>query len=126
MHEISVLQKAVDLAEQTAIDNNISRISYLTLEVGELSGYVPVFFYKYFPIATENKPVFEGSELNIISVPGEALCKECSAMYNVMRSEGKCPKCGSRNKKILGGQQFRVLEIGVAEPAGSGEEYEQK
>ena len=44
MHEISVLQKAVDLAEQTAIENNISRISYLTLEVGELSGYVPQFF----------------------------------------------------------------------------------
>ena len=67
---------------------------------------------------------FEGSELNIISVPGEALCKECSAMYNVMRNEGKCPKCGSRSKKILGGQQFRVLEIGVAEPAESGEEDE--
>ena len=117
MHEISVLQKAVDLAEQTAKDNSISRISYLTLEVGELSGYVPVFFHKYFPVATENKPVFEGAELNIISIPGEALCKECSAMYNVMRNEGKCPKCGSRSKKILGGQQFRVLEIGVAEPA---------
>ena len=46
MHEISVLQKAVDLAEQTAIENNISRISYLTLEVGELSGYVPLFFLR--------------------------------------------------------------------------------
>lgn len=117
MHEISVLQKAVDLAEQTAIDNHISRISCLTLEVGELSGYVPVFFHKYFPVATENKPVFDGAELKIISAPGEALCMECSAMYNVMRNEGKCPKCGSRSKKILGGQQFRVLEIGVEEPA---------
>lgn len=122
MHEISVLQKAVDLAEQTALDNNISHITYLTLEVGELSGYVPVFFHKYYPIATENKPIFDGSELKIISVPGEALCRVCSAMYNVMRNEGKCPKCGSRSKKILGGQQFRVLEIGVAESAESGEE----
>ena len=42
-------------------------------------------------------------------------------MYNVMRNEGKCPKCGSRSKKILGGQQFRVLEIGVAEPAEVGD-----
>ena len=126
MHEISVLQKAVDLAEQTAIDNNISRISYLTLEVGELSGYVPVFFHKYYPIVTETKPVFDGSELKIISVPGEALCKDCSAMYNVMRNEGKCPECGSRSKKILGGQQFRVLEIGIAEPAATGGTDEQK
>ena len=113
MHEISVLQKAVDIAEQTAIENNIPRIVYLTLEVGELSGYLPVFFYKYYPVATENKPVFEGSELKIISAPGEALCKECSSMYNVMRCEGKCPKCGSRSKTILGGQEFRIKEIGI-------------
>lgn len=38
MHEISVLHKAVELAEQTALDNGIEKISYITLEVGELSG----------------------------------------------------------------------------------------
>ncbi len=112
MHEISVLQKAVDLAEQTAIDNHIERIAFLTLEVGELSGYLPVFFYKYFPIVTENRPVFEGTELKIITAAGEALCEECLAMYNVMKNEGKCPKCGSRRKRILGGQQFLLKEIG--------------
>ncbi len=112
MHEISVLQKAVDLAEQTAIDNHIERIAFLTLEVGELSGYLPVFFYKYFPIVTENRPVFEGTELKIITAAGEALCEECHAMYNVMKNEGKCPKCGSRRKRILGGQQFLLKEIG--------------
>ena len=52
---------------------------------------------------------------NEISVTGEALCKDCSAMYNVMRCEGKCPKCGSRNKTILGGTEFRIKEIGYAE-----------
>ena len=54
-------------------------------------------------------------QLKIISVPGEALCKECSAMYNVMRNEGRCPKCGSRSKMILGGQEFRIKEIGFIE-----------
>ncbi len=115
MHEISVLKQAVDIAEKTAQENNIARIAYLTLEVGELSGFIPVFFYKYYPIVTENRPVFDGSELKIISVTGEALCKECSAMYNVMKEEGRCPKCGSRSKKILGGREFRIKEIGFDE-----------
>ena len=114
MHEISVLKEAVDIAERTAQENNIARIAYLTLEVGELSGYLPVFFHKYYPVVIENRPVFEGSELNIISVTGEALCRDCSAMYNVMRNEGKCPKCGSRNKTILGGMEFKIKEIGFA------------
>lgn len=112
MHEISVLHKAVDLAEQTAADNGITRISYITLEIGELSGYLPVFFEKYFPVVTENRPVFDGCELCMVMARGEGLCRECGAMYNIMASEGKCPKCGSRYKKILGGQQFLLKEIG--------------
>ena len=50
---------------------------------------------------------------------GEGLCLDCHAMYNVMQNEGMCPKCGSRNKKILGGQQFLLKEIGFVEPAPS-------
>ena len=117
MHEISVLKQAVDIAEMTAQENNIARIAYLTLEVSELSGYLPVFFYNYYPIVTEYKPVFEDSELKIITLKGEALCSDCCAMYNVMANEGRCPKCGSRNKKILGGTEFRIKEIGFIEDA---------
>ena len=117
MHEISVLNRAVDLAEQTAIDNNIDRIAYITLEVGELSGYLPVFFEKYFEVVIEDRPIFEGAELKMIRPRGEGLCLDCHAMYNVMANEGRCPKCGSRNKKILGGQQFLLKEIGFVEPA---------
>ena len=119
MHEISVLKRAVDLAEQTAIDNNIDRIAYITLEVGELSGYRPVFFEKYFEVVIEDRPIFEGAELKMIRPRGEGLCLDCHAMYNVMANEGRCPKCGSRNKKILGGQQFLLKEIGFVEPAPS-------
>lgn len=112
MHEISVLKKAVDLAEQTALDNGIEKIAYVTLEVGELTGYLPVFFHKYFPVVIENRPILQDAELKIISVAGEALCEDCQAMYNVMKNEGRCPTCGSRRKKILGGQQFTLKEIG--------------
>ncbi len=112
MHEISVLYKAVELAEQTARDNGIEQIAYLTLEVGELSGYLPVFFEKYFPVVTENRDMFRDCELKMIIARGEGLCRECGAIYNIMQEKGVCPKCGSRYKKILGGQQFLLKEIG--------------
>ena len=91
MHEISVLKRAVDLAEQTAIDNNIDRIAYITLEVGELSGYLPVFFEKYFDVVIEDRPIFEGAELKMIRPRGEGLCLDCHAMYNVMDGIGFGP-----------------------------------
>jgi hydrogenase nickel incorporation protein HypA/HybF len=111
MHEIEVLTKAVDLVESVAKDNGLDHIASITLEVGELTGYVPVFFEQYFPVVTEDRPLFQGTELRIRTVRGQALCRECQSLYNVMRNEGRCPKCGSREKKILGGQQFLVKEI---------------
>lgn len=30
----------------------------------------------------------------------KGLCLECNTLYNVMRCEGMCPKCQSRNKRI--------------------------
>ena len=112
MHEIGVLTEAVNLVETIAKDNLIEEVRSITLEVGELCGYVPVFFEKYFPIVTENRPVFKNTQLRIITVKGQAVCGECETLYNVMKNEGRCPKCGSREKKILGGQQFLVREIG--------------
>lgn len=115
MHEIGVLTKAIGIVEDVAKKNNVTKVSYITLEIGELTGYVPVFFEKYFPIVTEDKPLFEGTELRMESIRGEGLCENCDSLYNVMKNEGKCPKCGSRSKKILGGTEFRIKEIGITE-----------
>ena len=112
MHEIGVLTKAVDLAESVAKDRGLDHVGFITLEVGELTGYVPLFFEKFFPVVTEDRPICAGTELRIRTVRGQALCRDCQSLYNVMRNEGRCPKCGSREKTILGGQQFLVKEIG--------------
>ncbi len=99
MHEISVLKRAVDLAEQTAIDNNIDRIAYITLEVGELSGYLPVFFEKYFEVVIEDRPIFEGAELKMIRPRGEGLCLDCHAMYNAWRTRDGARNAGPGTRR---------------------------
>ena len=113
MHEIGVLNEAVKMAESVGKANNISKIKYLSLEIGELTGYLPIFFEKYFPVVVADKPLFDGAELRLSIVKGQALCEGCETLYNVLKNEGKCPACGSRSKKILSGQEFIVKEIGV-------------
>ena len=112
MHELGVLTEAVKTVEHVAKENNISNVTSIVLEIGELTGYLPIFFEKYFPIVVEDRPVVKNAQLRIQVVKGQALCTECSTLYNVMKNEGCCPKCKSRNKKILGGQEFIVKEIG--------------
>ena len=113
MHEISVLQQVINTCRDVAKENDVENIKVVTLNVGELTGYLPVFFYEYFPIITKDEKLFEDTELKIILTKGEGLCSDCGAMYNIMAREGKCPKCGSRNKKIIGGQAFTLEEIVV-------------
>lgn len=111
MHEVSVLYRALDTAEEYARKNGISKITGLTLEVGELTGYLPIFFEKYFPELSEERDMVRGAELKIDIVRGEAVCNQCFSLYNVMQQEGRCPRCGSRDKEILGGRDFKVKSI---------------
>ena len=73
MHELGVLCQAVRLVEKRAAECGAKRVKYMTLEVGEESGYVPVFFEKLFPVATEQVPLLKNAQLIIATVPGRGL-----------------------------------------------------
>lgn len=111
MHELSVLKKVVDKCSEVAKENNATKVKIVTLEIGELTGYIPKFFTEYFPIITKDNPLYSDTKVKLISTPGEALCEKCGAMYNVMKHKGECPLCKSRNKKIIGGHEFSIKEI---------------
>lgn len=111
MHEIGALTEAVKMAQAAAEENGVERIASILLEVGELSGILPVFLEKYYPIVIEDKELFKDSQLQIEQVPGRGLCLDCQSVYNIMRFEGVCPKCGSRSKKVLSGQDFILKSI---------------
>lgn len=112
MHEVGVLYEAAKTATRIAAEKQVDHVKFIALEVGELTGILPVFFEKFYPIVVEDFPVLEGSELKVRIIPGQALCDDCRTLYNVIKNEGKCPKCESRYKSILGGQEFVLKEIG--------------
>lgn len=73
MHELGVLIQAVKTVDQIAKKNKIKKVKHITLEVGEESGYVPVFLTKLFPVAVEHFPVMQETKLKIEMVPGRKL-----------------------------------------------------
>lgn len=111
MHEISVLDQVIKTCRNIALENDVKHIQAITLSIGELTGYIPYFFTEYFPVFTKDENLFKDTVLNIREIKGEALCNECQCMYNVIKSEGQCPRCSSRSKTILGGQEFKIEEI---------------
>ena len=73
MHELGVLCQAVRRVDEIAVQNGISIIKHITLEVGTESTFVPAFFEKLFPVAVENLPRFKDSVLKIVMAPGRNL-----------------------------------------------------
>lgn len=112
MHEVGILYTVVETVSKIAAENQVDHVKFIHLEIGELAGILPEIFEKYYSMVVDDFPVLAGSELKIRMIPGEALCNDCHALYNVMRNEGKCPKCQSRYKTILGGQELVLKEIG--------------
>ncbi len=73
MHELGVLIRAVRAVDSMAEKNNIQKVKHITLEVGEESGFVPLFFEKLFPAAIDKFPRMKEAELRIEKVEGRGL-----------------------------------------------------
>lgn len=73
MHELGVLCHAVKTVSDIAVKNGIKHIKHMTLEVGNESSFVPVFFEKLFPAAIENFPLLKGAKLKLVTAPGKGL-----------------------------------------------------
>jgi Zn finger protein HypA/HybF involved in hydrogenase expression len=70
MHELGVLSYAVKTVDGIAEKNGVDRIQFITLEIGAESGFVPEYFMKLYPVATDGKTRFDGSNLKIEVVAG--------------------------------------------------------
>lgn len=73
MHELGVLRNAIKTISKVAQENNIKRIKFITLQMGQASSFVPIFFEKLFPAAIDGLPLFEGATLKLETVPGKSL-----------------------------------------------------
>ena len=73
MHELGVLHQVVRTVRRIAEENRIPAIRHITLEVGAVSGFVPGYLTKLFPVAADSCPVLEKAKLNIEMVPGRGL-----------------------------------------------------
>lgn len=73
MHELGVLHQIVKTVNRIAADHHIRRIKHIALEVGELSGFVPQYLKKLFPVAADAYPLLQKAELRISMIQGKGL-----------------------------------------------------
>jgi hydrogenase nickel incorporation protein HypA/HybF len=110
LHELGVLAEVISTVEDFAVKNGLTKIDTLVLQIGELSSIIPKYVEDCYPAAADGTMLQE-TKLRIEILPGNAVCKSCSKVFNLIESKKKCPHCGHDTWEMLGGKEFRIKEV---------------
>lgn len=115
VHEASLMQGALDLAVQTARDQNASRIHRISLRVGTWSGVVPDALKFAFEVLRAHTLAAEAT-LEIESIPIRMRCPQCCHEFSPPDTDTSCQNCGAMVTQFIAG---RELELASVEISGS-------
>jgi len=114
MHEFSIVQSLLGIIEGEVRKNNAKKVTKVVLSIGVLSGVEPHLLKVAFETFKEGTPA-EDSELIIEIEPLKLKCKECGEESVKEELNLQCPRCGSLNTQVTGGEEMllKSLELEV-------------
>jgi hydrogenase nickel incorporation protein HypA/HybF len=110
MHELGVLIEVIETVENFAKKNALTKIDTLVLQIGELSSMIPRYIEACYPAAVDGT-ILQDTRLKIEILPGNAICKKCNKVFNLIENHSKCPTCEGEDWELLCGKEFMIKEI---------------
>ncbi|GHT13418.1 putative hydrogenase nickel incorporation protein HypA [Bacteroidia bacterium] len=110
MHELSIAQSIVELAEQQAMAHKASQVEELELEIGALAG-IEISALEFALESSIKETMLEKARIVRRDIPGEGRCGDCEAVFPVNSLFSACPACGSYAVNIIKGRELRVKSI---------------
>jgi hydrogenase nickel incorporation protein HypA/HybF len=109
MHELGITRNVIAICSERARGAAVRRV---TLQIGTLAGVQAEAVRFCFDICAKGTPL-EGAVLEIIAVPGSAVCGDCGATVTLLALYGRCD-CGGANLRLVAGEELNVKEMEVA------------
>jgi hydrogenase nickel incorporation protein HypA/HybF len=113
MHEVSLLENAMELALSCAQQQGATQIHRLTLRVGELSGVIPEALQFAFDIVVQGT-IAEKSQLSIETIPAICYCSTCQQDFQPTDWIYECPTCHELSAKLLQGRDLELVSLEVS------------
>lgn len=113
MHEVGLMQTAIQMAEEQARASGARQIHTLRLRVGRMSGVVPEALEFAFDIVARGT-LAEGARLEIESTPALCWCAACAAVFETDDLSFQCPHCGTFSTELRGGTEMQLSSIEVS------------
>ncbi len=110
MHELSIVQNILDIAESEVRKNNLIRITKIKLKIGEMSGVV-VDSINFCFEAIKKNTIARDAELSIEYMPLMGRCKECGADFRIKDYQFVCERCNGNKIGLIGGKELQIEEL---------------
>ena len=113
MHELGVIFYVVRDVKKVAEENNVKKVSAVTLEIGEVTGIIHDYLIDCWNWARKKEPVTEEAELKIEQIDAVTFCEGCGKTYDTVPQGKICPHCGSDRTYLQQGNELEIKEIAV-------------
>jgi hydrogenase nickel incorporation protein HypA/HybF len=110
MHELSLALEVIELVQREAVKNNVTTISELQVEVGDLSGVEADAFQSALEMLVRDT-ILATAAIEMIRTPGKGKCHACNSEFVMAHRLDTCPECCSFPSEISGGEEFRVVSM---------------
>ena len=122
MHELSMAMSVLDIVLEKANQEHATKITEMTIEIGELLFLNPEQFQFCMELVIE-KTLAENATLTITEKPSKVKCKVCGNEFRWDRSPDdhlvfpilEC-ECGSKDLKIVEGRELNIVSIRIEKP----------
>jgi hydrogenase nickel incorporation protein HypA/HybF len=112
MHELSLTEKIFKIILAEAHSHQATRVTKITISVGELSGIVPGSVETYFQLLAKGT-IAENAFLEFNRVPARLFCIQCQKEFTKKAADFTCPDCGNLARLTEIGQECLVESIEV-------------
>lgn len=111
MHELGTIIYVIDTVEKLAVENQLTKVASVTLEVGEVSGIITDYLEDFWLYARKRSPVLADSVLKLETLPAVTYCQNCRETYPTVQFGKECPYCHSGNTFLITGNEYNIKEI---------------
>jgi len=113
MHELSYITRLVNMAAASATENKAKKVESISIQVGQMTGLIPEYLERYYPIACKNT-ILEGSSIKIEYLHTTLKCDDCGGEYTPNAENNYCcPNCKSIKGKLIHGREFLIKDITI-------------
>jgi len=112
MHEMSLCEGIRDVIEDQARAHSAKAVKSVRLEIGRFSGVEKPALEFAFDVVMRGS-VAEGARLEMIDLPGCAMCYDCMREVEIDDRLSPCPLCGGGRLMPVSGDEMRIKDMEV-------------